>query len=212
MKTARRIQGALLAGIGLILVLCIAAGTGALLRYENTPGRPGGAPPHWPPDSAISRSTSQYTLVMLAHPNCPCTRASVAEMEVLMTRFGGRLTAYVLFSKPGAEAPEVRGTDRWKRAEAIPGVSVVYDRGGLEAKRFGGEVSGQTMLYDPSGRLVFSGGITGGRGRQGSNPGADTMMSLLGGKESARQSTPVFGCALHDPGAETLREDSSWKK
>ena len=38
-------------------------------------------------------------------------------------------------------------------------------------QRFGAETSGQTLLYDRDGRLLFSGGTTGSRGHDGDNAG-----------------------------------------
>jgi hypothetical protein len=129
-----------------------------------------------------------------------------------MTRLQGRLDAFVLFSKPGGNTAEVRSSDLWKKAATIPGVSTLYDHDGAEMERFGGQVSGQTMLYDLEGRLVFKGGITSGRGHQGYNDGADAVIRRVTGRLEAASNTPVFGCTLHDPSAKTLREDSSWKK
>src|SRR5947207_2532537 len=72
----------------------------ALLSYESTPGGVGAVPVAWPKTSRIPPPTDQPVLVMLAHPRCPCTRASVAELQKIMARLQGKLTAYVLFLKP----------------------------------------------------------------------------------------------------------------
>jgi hypothetical protein len=149
---------------------------------------------------------------MLAHPNCPCTRASLAELEILLAKLQGKLSAFVVFSKPEAGMAEVQRSELWKKAAAMPDVSVVYDGQGVETRKFGGQVSGQTMLYDPAGRLVFSGGITSARGHQGDNTGMDAVISLVRGDAGAPGRTPVFGCSLHNPDATELREGSLWKK
>ena len=47
----------------------------------------------------------------------------------------------------------------------------VLDPGGAEARRFGVATSGHVLLYDTRGDLIFSGGITPGRGEQGDNAG-----------------------------------------
>ena len=62
--------------------------------------------------------------------------------------------------------------------------------------------SGQVLLYQPSGRLAFSGGITPARGHSGDNPGSDAVLSLV--RREARQADGVpvtcrvFGCPLFD--------------
>lgn len=198
--------------IGLLWLVLILLGTRTLLNYEGTPGTPGTPPSQWPAKSHIVRPNNKFTLVILAHPNCPCTRASLAELEIVMAHTQGNLAAFILFSKPTASAAEVRESDLWRKAAIIPGVSVLYDNGGAEAEQFGGQVSGQTMLYDLEGRLVFSGGITSGRGHQGDNEGADAVVGRVYGSAGVPAHTPVFGCALHDPSAKTLTEDLSWKK
>jgi glyoxylase-like metal-dependent hydrolase (beta-lactamase superfamily II) len=148
---------------------------------------------------------------MLAHPNCPCTRASLAELEILTAKLQGRLSAFVLFSRPAATADDVRTSGLWKRAAGIPGVSVQFDEAGLETAQFGGLVSGQTIVYDPQGNLVFSGGITAARGHQGDNNGLDSVVLAVTGKLNKRAQAPVFGCALGNPSAKEVSEQS-WKK
>jgi len=76
-----------------------------LLRYESTPGALADAGQSWPAGSTLKRTSGQPTLVVLAHPQCVCTRASLSELNVVMQRLHGRLTAYVLYVQPH-EMPE----------------------------------------------------------------------------------------------------------
>lgn len=183
-----------------------------LLEYETRPGKAAKAPSQWPAGSSIVRPSGKFTLVMLAHPDCPCSRASLAELEQLMARLQERLVAFVVFRKPGAGAEEVQASDLWKTAAAIPGVTVVYDGNGSEIERFGSSVSGQTVLYDTAGRLAFSGGITAGRGHQGYSAGEDAVIRSVNGDVRAAVRTPVFGCSLYDPDTGQLQEEKAWKK
>jgi hypothetical protein len=203
---------AIFAGSGLLWAGIILLGARTLLNYENAAGAPANAPSSWPPNSRIARPNARHTLVLLAHPNCPCTRASLAELEIVMAKLHGKVASIVVFSKPEASAEDVHDSDLWKKVATIPDVLAVYDDQGAETKKFGGQVSGQALLYDPKGRLVFSGGITGARGHQGDNAGVDAVISIVSGDAGAPGHTPVFGCSLHNPGARELREDSPWKK
>ena len=109
---------------------------------------------------------------MLVHPQCPCSRASVSELAKLMAHAQGKVVAHVLFAKPeGAPADWTVG-ELWNAVSAIPGVHAQCDEGGMEARRFGAETSGQTMLFDAAGRLLFRGGITAARGHAGANAGS----------------------------------------
>src|SRR6267378_2611430 len=78
----------------------VAVGLGFLWGYENTPGIAAESPKHWPSASRIQLAPDRATLVMLAHPHCPCTRASIGELASIMAHSQGRLSAYVLFIKP----------------------------------------------------------------------------------------------------------------
>ncbi len=66
---------------------------------------------------------------------------------------------------------------------------MLRDDDGAEAKRFGAETSGQTLLYDERGTLAFSGGITGSRGHAGDNAGRASLLALINRRagRSARQ-------------------------
>ena len=177
-------------------LLIIGAGIKIIRGYESTPGVAAAAPARWPPDSRIQPAADRPTLVMLAHPHCPCTRASIGELARLMTQAQGRVTAYVLFVKPPDFSEGWEQTDLWASAAAIPGVTVMRDDDGVEASRFGAATSGQTVLYDAAGKLIFSGGITGARGHAGDNAGRTAAVSLLTTDESQQKETPVYGCSL----------------
>lgn len=176
----------------------IVLGFGMLWRHENVPGLPAHPPADWPSASRIERSAEFHTLVMLAHPKCPCTRASVGELGRLMAQSKGRAQAHVLMYRPSGTEEGWAHTDIWKSAAAIPGVTVTMDIDGVEARYFGAETSGQTLLYDPLGKLLFSGGITGSRGHAGDNSGRDAVVSLLLHGISDDTQTEVFGCSLND--------------
>lgn len=150
----------------------------------------------WPVESPLARGTTTPTIVLLAHPQCSCTRATLAELAEALARVEVKPKTYVLFLKPYEFDNEWAMSDLWRTAEALPNVTVVRDDDGLEARRFGAETSGQTMLYDEGGTLVFSGGITGARSHQGDNDGRRALVALLNHKDPPRSWTNVFGCSL----------------
>lgn len=186
----------LLIAVCALWLLMVCTGIGFLRNYESTPGVAAAAPAGWPADSRLERAHALSTLVMLAHPRCPCTRASIGELARLMAQSQGRVRAYVLFVKPANFSDEWAQTDLPASAAAIPGVTVVRDDEGVEAGRFHAATSGQTLLYDAQGRLLFSGGITSARGHAGDNAGRTAIVSLLNTDEVTQKETPVFGCPL----------------
>jgi hypothetical protein len=129
------------------------------------------------------------------------------ELGVLMARAGALVTADVVFIRPTGVASDWEKTDLWRSASEIPGVTVTTDDSGREAALFHAATSGQVVLFDGTGREIFSGGITGSRGHEGDNPGLARILSLLTHGSAERAKAPVFGCALNDP--RPLNEDSA---
>jgi hypothetical protein len=194
--TRRRRWELLIGGAWLLIIL---GAMGMFTRYTDQPGEPASAPAVWPKETSIRRVPGQSTLVLLAHPMCPCTRATLADLARLLVRVPGKVTAHVLFIRPVGAAADWETSDLWNRARAIPGVEVSADQGAVEAARFGGATSGEVLLYGPDGRLEFSGGITGSRGHEGDNPGQDRIFALLTTGRAELASAPVFGCPLSAP-------------
>ena len=183
----------------------VCAGLGFLLNYVNRPGVPGTPPGRWPASSHLERATSRATLVMLVHPGCPCSRASIEELDRVMARCQGLVSAHILFFKPREFPAAWVRTDLWRSAAAIPGVHVEEDDDGVEAGLFGAATSGQVVLYDAKGSLLFTGGITVARGHSGDNEGEGAIVALLTGKAGGSPApTPVFGCSLRDQAAEPM--------
>jgi len=198
---AKKVRVALLIGAISWLVV-IGFGLSVLWGYENTPGIAADPPHQWPADSKIQPSLDHATLVILAHPHCPCTRATIGELGSIMAHTQGRLTAYVVFLKPAGFSEDWEKSDLWRSVADIPDVNILVDNDGIEADRFHAATSGQTLLYDAGGRLLFSGGITASRGHSGDNAGRVAIVSLVNEGVAERTQTQVFGCPLFDPNSE----------
>jgi len=181
-----------------VWVCAVAAGLAMMVRYENAPGQAERTPPDWPASSRIPQPEGHPSLVLFAHPHCPCTRATMGELARIMAQCEGKLDALVVFFYPGSSATEWKQTALRREAASIPGIRVLDDKDGREARRFGAETSGQTMLYDASGHLLFSGGITASRGHSGDNAGRGAIVSLVNSGRAGCNSTPAFGCSLLD--------------
>jgi hypothetical protein len=201
-----------LAAIGIVWIFALTVGLRAMLNYELGPAEPGEPPAEWPKQSRVSRAPGLSTVVVFAHPKCPCTDATIGELSILMTRLRGKATAAVIFVRPGAFPDGWEKTGLWRSAETIPGVTVFADPNDVEAKRFGAQASGQTILYDADGHMRFSGGITTSRGHSGDNAGRSAIVSLVTTGTAKTARTSVFGCSLHDPTTMTAKGEASWLK
>lgn len=192
--------------IGVLWLVTIGFGLFVMANYESSPGIAGLPPQNWPAELAPIKSRDKFTLVMFAHPRCPCTRASMSELAGLITACGNKMEAIVFFLSPEAMPKDWEKTDIWHHASSLNCVKVIPDLNGLHARLFNSHTSGQTALYDKEGKLVFSGGITSARGRIGNNQGVKIITSLVNRdsqnidvpEKMPESATLVFGCPLHN--------------
>jgi hypothetical protein len=184
-----------------------------MLAYEHTPGETFEARRRWPTTSLLDLATGQPTLLMFVHPLCPCSRASLAELEKFAAQFHDRVAMRIIFVQPPNKESEWDHTDLWSTAERIPGAVLHRDTSGAEAARFEVTTSGETLLYSSQGALLFHGGMTASRGHQGENAGRTAISDLIGTGQSDYHKTPVFGCALfnHVSPSEDLPYDEQHK-
>lgn len=167
------------------------------VSYESVPGPTPQAPASWPRNCDYKRIPGYYSLILFAHPRCPCTRASVHELAKLMSK-NKNLKAHVFFLKPKNLPANWANTALYDEASKIPGVSVSVDNDAAQSSLFHAQTSGEVMLFSPHGQLLFSGGITAGRGHEGDNQGASTILKVIEDASTSIKSTPAFGCALQD--------------
>jgi hypothetical protein len=192
-------QAVIVAAVALWLP-AVGYGITVMWSYATTPGQPAEPPRVWPTTAAIKHGRGHASLVMFAHPQCECTRASLGELAVLMAQANGQLDADVFFYLPTGEESAWAKTELWRTASAIPGVRTFEDRDADMAKRFGVFTSGQALLYSSDGLLLFSGGITAFRGHSGDNAGRSAITALVRGELPPGSRLPVhtrvFGCSL----------------
>ena len=180
-----------IAGCGLLTAIL---GLAVLIVYSQTPGEMGQTPAIWPDASQIIRDRKQPILVVFLHPHCPCSRASVRELEQLLVGRNELRTVIVMLRPEDCAVGWERGS-LWDWTQSLNRVEVKVDQGGSEARRFGVATSGHVCLYAEDGQLQFSGGITRARGHEGMNRGFAALERLLDGGQ-ADSKNPVFGCSL----------------
>ena len=182
--------------IGSLWVISLIIGLALLLNHDFAEGAAGQSPINWPTESHIPHSDHDFTLVMFAHPRCPCTRASLEELTKVLADNKQSVEASVVFYKPSSVDDSWEHTDQSQTAAKIPNVNIVSDVNAVEAKLFDAYTSGQTLLYGPTGELLFSGGITMARGHVGDNVGRDAIEAMLSNLAPDTHSTPVYGCPI----------------
>jgi len=175
---------------------CVLTGFAVLAAEEFTPVPPANLASTFPPGSKLALAGDKPTLLLFLHPHCPCSRATLNELDKIQARTKGKIAVTLVFTIPPGTPPGWEKGELLDRAHAMPDVRVCLDENGAAARRFGVFGSGHVLLYAPSGKLLFSGGITAARGEDGDNPGETAVgdFVLLGHAHLTR--TPVFGCQL----------------
>jgi len=200
-RARRRLIALALVASAAIWIATIALALDAIRKFESTPGVAADAPQRWPEVSAIDRNPNGSTLVMLIHPHCSCSRASIRELAEIIDAAPRTLRTFVFVYRPKDAAAGWEQTDVTRAAAVLRRTTLVIDEDGAMARRFGGITSGQTLLYDREGRLRYAGGVTSLRGHAGLNGGRVAVIRLAN-TESGKATHPVFGCAITSRGSQ----------
>ena len=185
MRTGR----ALLYGAALLWIAPPRAARSTCSSNESRPAARSAVAQVWPERLGLERNAGGFSLVMAVHPKCPCTRASVAELNKLMLGWGRRVHAIALVTKP-FELPDLWSeSDVTARLREIPNVEVVRDFGGAKADAFGAEQLRADAALRRRGRLVLEGGITALRGHEGPSIGGEALKQLVAGTTVRRAVT-----------------------
>lgn len=179
---------------------------------QRAPAFSAAAESKWPARTKIFQEQSQGHLLVFVHPYCPCTLATLKNLQDLSIPETVTVSVVQLRNRKleSIHTP-FSGISRILEKK---GWNLVLDDDGVEAKTFGATTSGECMLFGPTGRLLFAGGITASRGHLGDNPGLELLSGTIQqiGKEPplasqlptmpqlakklTRSEFPTFGCPL----------------
>jgi len=163
-------------------------GTGVVgMGFVKAPGSPGRVQTEWP--AAEPRPARQPTLILFAHPKCPCLSAALDELGDLLLRHPTGLRVTIYFACPPGTPDGWECGRNWDKAHGIGGCRVERDTDGGRARAFGVDTSGHALLFAADGSLRYSGGV---RGQQ-------LDLSALVGSDGPPVRTDVFGCPLFAP-------------
>jgi hypothetical protein len=199
-------------------LVALVPATRKLMAFEWTTGATGFTPSRLT-TSATTRiaqnDTREAILVVAIHPLCSCTRATLKELEDFAPKWKHpyRTTLLIYKSKPQPNSAAPVSDFDWHRASYIReaqqtlNAEVVDDINGEQAAKLGALTSGEVFLYSAadqrgSRRLLFSGGVTAGRGMEGENGGIAALEQAINAQSLNAASTqpgthsPVYGCGL----------------
>lgn len=190
-----------------IWAVALIAGQYAMSSFGYTRGATGDVPAVWPEQSLLSRQSGLPTLLLFAHPRCPCTTASLEQLKSIQTDSKVPFNCRVIFLVPENAGHDWTSSNIVCQAKAIPSVDVVMDHG-EEIRRFGVSTSGHVLLYSADGQLQFNGGITIARGHVGENAGTRSVVQHLKRQSTNLSQSPTFGCPLF-PKSDLCQERAS---
>ena len=190
-------------GLSVVWGIIVLSGLVVLLNYEARPGVDTTPPPWWPDESQLQQASTGATVLMFAHPHCPCTRASFNELQQVVSLCSDLAEFQLVAYHPATANDEWKESALLKKADIVPQISTNWDRDGVEAKRFRVRTSGHVVAYAADGNLLFSGGITASRGHEGANRGRAQLTACLRSdvyltSRLRSPSYPVYGCSLVD--------------
>ncbi len=148
-----------------------------------------------PPPRLENATGKSWRLVMAIHPKCPCTRASLSELDRLLTKCPTPPYCEVLIYRPTEETDAWADTLNVQQVKRLPVVYTV-DLAGEKASKMGIHTSGGVVLYSPQGEPRFYGGITPSRNHVGDNAGLMAIRTLLRGEDPGIETSPVYGCPI----------------
>ena len=178
-----------------------------MFSYNSRPAELAVVSQHWPVRTSLKKTAGSYELVMAVHPQCPCTRASVAELNKILLKMNGKVRAHALVYKPFELSDIWTRTETTGRLDELPFTNVHRDMNGVKALDFGLTTSGQVLLYAPDGKLAFNGGLTAFRGHEGPSLGQKIVYDIVAGRQPSTSVSKVFGCGLAEKKCSLEHED-----
>lgn len=167
-----------------------------LNNYNQTPGEIGSISAEASLPLRRPPAEKQWLLSMGIHPQCPCTRASLAELERLMVHLDRLVHTRVYVFKPSETDSSWLETPLMKKLYGVAGVEILLDQDGQIANQLGILTSGGVMLFDREGQLKFRGGLTSSRGHEGDSLGTQAIRELVYGRNPLQHHAPVYGCKI----------------
>lgn len=176
-------------------VTAVLLGMIGLQLYASTQGQSGPVP-SLQQFSYLPIDSRRFNLLIFIHPQCPCTRASLKELERLIVRAENRLAVLSIVYTPSKPPEGWDDNSIYKQLQSIPGISVIEDIDGVLAQQFGAYTSGWTILYSRTGQPLYWGGITLQRGHEGDNPGSQAILRYLDQPHLPATHGRIFGCPI----------------
>ncbi len=170
-----------------VWAVLVAGGFAWMHRYDSTPGEPSTVL------ATKGTATGKWRFVVVGTAECPCTNSTLEGVQMAAATYPDDTEVEVRFVGSAGMQDHF-----YRTAARIKGVRIVQGLRPESPETLGAVTSGQTYLFDPSGKLVFEGGMTVGTGN-------DRPAHAISLYRRARESKTVvhalvYGCAMRRPG------------
>ena len=167
-----------------------------LADYASRPGAVGKIP-QTRPHSTQLESSKATQILLFYHPHCPCTSSTVANLTQLRQELKKPFRLVAFAYCPTKEADSWIESEITDSLRQIPNIVIRIDRGGSSAQSFEIVTSGHCLVYNETGHLIFSGGLTPLRGHQGQSRSGEYFVESVNSRvEKTNLNWPVFGCKI----------------
>ena len=183
--------------------MAIVIGNWLLFEYSNRPSDSGQIKNHLSqidslPDALTNKNASsekRSTILVFYHPHCPCTVATIRNLERSWTRLSQDSTILAFAYRPSETG------DSWISSTSTGilkrmGANVIVDPDGQNCTKFGVLTSGHLLVYNDEGALQFSGGVTSSGGHEGDCPAISDLVQKISNQSKQAKQWPVYGCQI----------------
>jgi hypothetical protein len=167
-----------------------------LLSHTYQPVVATGGINEWPSSLEPTDRDGRIRVILFAHPLCPCTRATIAELDEALGSRRTNVNTTIVFVTAGLAEPDIYDSPTVAAARRLLNVTLRFEDNTAFASRIGATTSGELFVFDGAGKRVFHGGITAGRGHRGRSPGRERFEQALEGILVDHEESPLFGCRL----------------
>lgn len=138
---------------------------------------------------------NKYTVLIFVSTQCPVSNGYNDRMEALHETFGPRGVEVLAINSNKAE--DVAAISEHAREHGFK-FPVLKDQKNIVADMYNAQVTPETFVIDPKGKLLYHGRIDDNRNpsRVQNHDIADALNALLAGKSVTRTETKAFGCSI----------------
>ena len=183
-----------------VLPLVIILGSFQLASYSTQPGQTGDVARRLDNKAftemvpGVKSHDGKFRVLIAYHPHCPCTVAAIRNLQRMQTRISKPHIVCALAYLPKGNSKDWISSTNSNEIQNLSNVQTIVDCNGQISSELGIKTSGHVLIYSPDGELLFSGGITPGRGHEGDCPASESVISAINDRSSERIRWPVFGC------------------